>query len=168
MINQFTDTVAEHREQKVISRVDGRVQFYEEGILEGIRKHGSNIYSLLSIRTESIIKESELYPVSSIIISYVMDPVMWDIKHRISECKYEQEYIRGRPTSGLLIIYNNTYKGIHLIPKVDPQYQGEEMQLTLDDDGGRTSINQITFPCKIKELTGDNFMEMTKLKEGLV
>ncbi len=165
LINTFTDMITSLREERyaISLSLDEKIILSYKEMLIRVKKQESALFNLLSKTTNNIIKESDLNPISTIIVSYVMDPVMWSIKYRIPVCKYS--YIKLLRC--LHIQYNITQKHIQIMNK-SRNFDGtisEGDQILIEVGGNLIRVYEWTFSCKLSELTGDNFNEMAKRKE---
>ncbi len=128
-----------------------------------------------------IILNIEIYPVSSIILSYVMDPVMWDIKYWVPRCRYES--LINTNSSHLMIVYPGSILAIQLYPKFvnfgssltldGAKDQGDIIVINITGFGGTQRAlfqSTLVYPkeysisCLMKELTEDNLSIMTTRK----
>ncbi len=146
LVDSFTDDITKCRERK---------RFVPKEELNTIRKQESDIYNLLSKTIKDLIINTELYSLSHVILSYVMDPVMWNIKHRISECIYARSSF-----SNLIINYeDNNYVSI-----LD-ENSTDKVSIFITGYHLRIQLNKWTFPCKIRELTEGNCRYLAKAKD---
>ncbi len=124
---------------------------------EKVRKQGKLLYNFICLMTKK--KHTDIYPVSSIVLFYLMDPVMWDIKYRIPKCRY-----KSRRKDRLNIIYADVFYII---------YYGSTNRNGISSDyieintrfGNIIDVMEHTFPCKLRKITDENFEEIAKEKE---
>ncbi len=102
-----------------------------------------------------LVKTTPLYPIYSIIISYHLNPVLWDIKYKISKCRY----IWYSKFNELVAI--NLFKRSRIA--VNPLNISVSIELSknlpLDIDFGAQYI-----PCQLKDITVVNWGDLVKNK----